>query len=102
VNPTRTDALELTPDATRGRRLARDHSPTCEVQGSVTVNGQGDFGFLLSAVDGEMNGGGGTDKFRIKIWDKLSSAVIYDNQTGAADNADATTAIEAGSIAIHK
>jgi hypothetical protein len=44
----------------------------------------------------------GTDKFRIKIWDRTTSNVIYDNQPGADDNADATTSIAAGSIVIHK
>lgn len=33
-----------------------------------TINGAGNFGFLLTAIDGQLNGGGGgTDKFRIKI-----------------------------------
>jgi hypothetical protein len=33
------------------------------------VNGAAGFGFLLTAVDGQVTGGG-IDKFRIKIWDK--------------------------------
>ena len=61
---------------------------------------QGSFGFLLSAIDGQLNGGGGTDKFRIKIWDKASGSVVYDNQLGAADTSDPTTVI-GGSIVIH-
>lgn len=76
--------------------------PQAKFKGSGTINGEGDFGFLLSAVDGDVNGGGGIDKFRIKIWDKVTGSVIYDNQTGAADDAAAATEIEAGSIAIHK
>lgn len=76
--------------------------PQAKYKGSGTIDGAGDFGFLLSAVDGDVSGGGGTDKFRIKIWDKVTGGVIYDNQTGAADDAAATTAIAAGSIAIHK
>ena len=62
---------------------------------------QGSFGFLLSAIDGQLNGGGGTDKFRIKIWDKASGSVVYDNQLGAADTSDPTTVIGGGSIVIH-
>jgi hypothetical protein len=48
-----------------------------------------------------VNGGGGVDKFRIKIWNKATSTVVYDNQLGDVDNADATDAIEGGSIVIH-
>jgi len=68
-----------------------------------TINGSGNYGFLLSAIDGAISGGGGTDKFRIKIWDKNNNdAVVYDNQPGAADNADATTVVNSGgSIVIH-
>jgi len=40
-------------------------------------------GFLLTAIEGELNGGGGTDRFRIKIWDRATDLVLYDNQLGA-------------------
>jgi hypothetical protein len=49
-----------------------------------------------------VNGGGGVDKFRIKIWDKATEEVVYDNQLTDLDDADATDAIEGGSIVIHK
>jgi hypothetical protein len=45
---------------------------------------------------------GASDKFRIKIWDKATGEVIYDNQLGESDNADPTTALQGGSIVIHK
>jgi len=35
---------------------------------------------MLTAIDGQVNGGGGVDKFRIKIWDSATGQVIYDNQ----------------------
>ena len=57
---------------------------------------------MLTATDGQANGGGGVDKFRIKIWDKATGNVIYDNQMNAADYADATQAVAGGSIVIHK
>jgi hypothetical protein len=72
-----------------------------QYKGSGTINGAGDYGFLLTATDGEVNGGGGQDKFRIKMWDKATGAVIYDNQKGDADDAETTTVIS-GSIMIHK
>ena len=37
-------------------------------RGVGTVNGAGSYGFELTAWDGQVNGGGGVDRFRIKIW----------------------------------
>jgi hypothetical protein len=75
-------------------------------RGVGTVNGSGSYGFMVSAIDGEMTGGGGTDKFRIKIWDKSQgNKVVYDNQVNTAntlDNADPITALGGGSIVIHE
>ncbi len=73
-----------------------------QYKGSGTINGSGDYGFLLTAIDGQVSGGGGADKFRIKIWDKATDAVIYDNQMNADDTADPTTALGGGSIVIHR
>ncbi|HEY3057614.1 MAG TPA: hypothetical protein VGL99_01430, partial [Chloroflexota bacterium] len=73
-----------------------------QYKGTGTINGAGNFGFLLTAIDGQVTGGGGVDKFRIKIWDVASSAIVYDNQLGAADTADPTTAIAGGTIVVHK
>ncbi|MCY1718914.1 PKD domain-containing protein [Prolixibacteraceae bacterium Z1-6] len=73
-------------------------------KGSGTINGSGDFGFMLSAIDGDLTETPGDDLFRIKIWDKNNeNAVVYDNQCGADDyaNLDQTTAIAGGSIVIH-
>jgi PKD repeat protein len=72
-----------------------------QYKGTGTINGTGAYGFLLTAVDGQINGGGGTDKFRIKIWDKATETVVYDNQPGATDDAAVTTVIKGGSIVIH-
>jgi len=72
-------------------------------KGTGTINDDGNYGFMLSAIDGEINGGGGDDKFRIKIWDKDNNdVVVYDNQLDAADDTDPTTILGAGSIKIHK
>jgi cadherin-like protein len=73
-----------------------------QYKGSGTINGAGDYGFMLTGIDGSVSGGGGTDKFRLKVWDKATSAVIYDNQVGAVDTADPTTVLGGGSIVIHK
>jgi hypothetical protein len=72
-----------------------------QFKGFGTINGAGDYGFMLSGVDGQISGGGGKDKFRMKITDKTTSAVIYDSQMGAVDSSVASTVIEGGSIVIH-
>ncbi|RPJ64700.1 MAG: PKD domain-containing protein, partial [Alphaproteobacteria bacterium] len=65
-------------------------------KGTGTINGTGNYGFMLSAVDGVV------DKFRIKIWEKQSGNTIYDNEMGAGEDSDASTAISGGSIIVHK
>ena len=74
-----------------------------QYKGSGTINGAGNYGFMLTAIDGEINGGGGIDRFRIKIWDKNNGdAVVYDNQMGAGIDDNPTTSLAGGSIVIHK
>ena len=76
--------------------------PNAKYKGSGTINNSGNYGFMLTGRDGQANGGGGVDRFRIKIWDKdAGDEVVYDNQLGDADDVDATDAIEGGSIVIH-
>jgi hypothetical protein len=78
--------------------------PKAQYKGSGTVNGAGNYGFLLTATDGDATGGGGADRFRIKIWDKSNGGgIVYDNQIGTTDDPDAfdPQAIGGGSIVIH-
>jgi hypothetical protein len=73
-----------------------------QYKGTGTINGSGTFGFLLTALDGQAKNGGGVDKFRIKIWDTTTGAVIYDNRMGSPDDLTADPqAIGGGSIVIH-
>ena len=76
--------------------------PQAKFKGSGTINGEGGYGFMVSARDGEVSGGGGVDKFRIKIGDKATDAIVYDNQMGEDDDSEAATEIGGGSIVIHK
>jgi hypothetical protein len=56
---------------------------------------------MLTATDGQVSGGGGVDKFRMKISD-TAGAIVYDNQLNAPDDAKPSTALGGGSIVIHK
>ena len=63
-------------------------------KGTGTINGAGDYKFMLWAGDG--TGTDGADTFRIKIWEEGESGnenVIYDNGMGQA--------IGGGSIVVH-
>lgn len=71
-------------------------------KGTGTINGTGNYGFMLSAIDEKLTPSTAVDLFRIKIWDKDDAdAIIYDNQMNAADDDDPTTAIGGGNIVIH-
>ncbi|MER2998157.1 MBG domain-containing protein [Pontibacter populi] len=72
-------------------------------KGTGTIAGlSGTFNFMVAATDGQVYGGGGYDKFRIKIWS--GGNVIYDNGKGAAENAELgdDTKLVGGSIVIHE
>jgi PKD repeat protein len=72
-----------------------------QYKGVGTIAGRsGTFAFLVTAIDGNLSGGGGVDKFRIKIWDAETSTVVYDNKLGQAETSDAATALGGGSISI--
>ena len=59
-----------------------------QFKGYGTINGTGNYGFMLWATDGS------PDQFRIKIWDAATEAVVYDNGTDQV--------IGGGSIVVHK
>jgi hypothetical protein len=75
-----------------------------QYKGFGQINGAGSYGFLLTATDGDLTGGGGVDKFRIKIWDKATGATVYDNAMGSSEDMDLANpqAIGGGSIVLHK
>lgn len=59
---------------------------------------------MLTAIDGQRNGGGGVDRLRLKVWHKTSGHIVYDNQVSGdtGDNAAPSTALGGGSVVIHK
>jgi len=72
-----------------------------QYKGKGTINGNGEYYFILTAIDGQISGGGGVDKFRLKV-SGPDGVVIYDNQQGATDSDNPTTTLGGGSIVIHK
>ena len=75
--------------------------PQAQYKGTGTVNGVAGYGFLLTARDGQEPGGGGIDKFRIKVWRISDGVIVYDNQMGQLDDSSAASALGGGSIVIH-
>jgi len=66
--------------------------------GSGTINGGGNYGFLLVAVDN----GAGHDGLRIRIWDKTTNAVIYDTDIAQDPFTLPTAPLSGGNIDVHK
>lgn len=72
-------------------------------KGNGTINGNGNYGFMISAIDEKHTPSTDIDMFRIKIWDKDNNdTIIYDNQLGDDEDSDPTTEIAGGQIVIHK
>jgi hypothetical protein len=73
-----------------------------QYKGTGDINGVEGYKFVLTAYDGDVNGGGGVDKFRMKI--TRNGVVVYDNRIGASDDIDTANplAISGGCIVIHK
>jgi hypothetical protein len=74
-----------------------------QFKGTGTINSNGNYGFMLTAIDAKLTPSTDIDMFRIKIWDiDNSDALVYDNMLDAAEDADPTTKIGGGNIVIHK
>jgi len=68
-----------------------------QYKGVGMINGMSGYGFMLTALDGQLKG---ADKLRIKIWEIASGITVYDNQPGAPDDATPTTVIGGGAVVI--
>ena len=73
-----------------------------QYRGFGTINGAGDYSFIISASSSEEKGRNNSDKFRIKIWDESSGHVIYDTMRDSENYVDPVTEIKGGLIVIHK
>ena len=76
--------------------------PNAKYKGSGTINGEGEYGFMLTATDEMLTPSTDVDMFRIKIWDITTGFIIYDNEMGESDDSYACQEIGGGSIVIHK
>ena len=77
--------------------------PHAKYKGEGTINGTGNYGFMLTATDAALTPSTDVDLFRIKIWDKDNGdAVVYDNQMGAENDSHDGTALGGGNIKIHQ
>lgn len=78
--------------------------PQAKFKGTGTINGSGNYGFMISATDAALTPSTDTDRFRIRIWDEDDGdSLIYDNEIDAGSNDPGpSTTITGGSIVIHK
>jgi hypothetical protein len=79
-------------------------SAKAQYKGVGTINGEGEYKFMLSGIDADINDNDGfeVDRFRIRIWYEVDDIehVVYDNALGD-DSDNATTEVSGGSIVIH-
>ncbi len=74
-----------------------------QFKGIGTINGTGDYGFLLTLIDAKRTPSQDVDSFRIQIWDRAAmDAIVYDNRPGEPDDSESLTEIGGGSIVIHE
>jgi hypothetical protein len=67
--------------------------------GRIT-GGQSGIAFIMTVIDGNITGGGGVDKLRMKVFNKNTGQVFYDNQPGAGDADAPTVAVTTGSMVV--
>ncbi len=72
-------------------------------KGTGMINDQGNYGFQVSAIDGDLPGGEDVDRIHIKIWDKDNEdAIIYDNYEDPYGGAEFPETPIHGQIKVHK
>ncbi len=71
-----------------------EHS--AQVRGRGKVNGGGDYAFAVIAIDGQS-----TDAVRVRIWNRVSGVVLYDNRPGESLDDSTVTALGGGNVQLH-
>ena len=73
-----------------------------QFKGTGAINGSGNYGFKLVALDADLTPSDSVDRFRIKIWDRDNGdLIVYDNEIESQDDITPTTEIGGGAISIH-
>lgn len=75
-----------------------------EYKGIGEINGQGNYGIILTAIDSDKLINSNEDIFIIKIWDKESYDLIYDNQLDtdvSVYTGKSGTILQGGNIIVH-
>ncbi|MBN9350978.1 MAG: SBBP repeat-containing protein [Chitinophagaceae bacterium] len=73
-------------------------SVKAQFKGTGKITGdQGGYAFIMTVIDGLLDGSG-TDKVRMKIFNKNTGDVIYDNQPGVGDGDDPVMPVGENSI----
>lgn len=68
-----------------------------QLSGTGSVNKAGSYGFMINAVASSTK-----SAFRIRIWDKATDKVVYDNLPGAPDYVAPTQLLNGGEIRVSK
>jgi hypothetical protein len=75
-----------------------------QYKGVGTINGEGEYKFMISAIDSDIieTDSFDIDRFRIKIWYEVNDIeyIVYDNALGS-DEGEGRTEIGGGSVVIH-
>jgi hypothetical protein len=70
-----------------------------QLRGIGTIGGAGEYGFVLTAIDGR--GEDDADRLRIRIWEVASGAIVYDSQPGDGEDAEPVATLGGGNIVVH-
>jgi PKD repeat protein len=70
---------------------------TARLQGRGTLNGTGEYAFEVLAIDGTPG-----DAVRIRIWNRATGVVVYDNQRDEPLDSNAATPLAGGSVQLHQ
>jgi parallel beta-helix repeat protein len=71
-------------------------------KGRGTINDEGDYGFMITAIDGDLHPGWFEDRIRVRIWDYETEEEIYDSNVWSWDDYDDPDIPIQGQIKIHK
>jgi PKD repeat protein len=74
---------------------------SAKFKGSGEINGTGNYEFMISAEDGDLNRKKNPDKLHVRIWNKNSGETVFDNKTNSGKHGKPATEILEGSIVIH-